>query len=52
VALVNPFRDETPGAKVAHTEGLNLGFEQGVSSLLTPNEFKLECVFVSGDEEC
>jgi hypothetical protein len=52
VALVNPFRDETPGAKVVYTEGLNLGFKQGVSSFLTLNESKLEYVFVSGDEEC
>jgi hypothetical protein len=52
VAPVNSFRDETPGAKVVHIKGLNLGFEQGVSSFLTLNESKLECVFVSGDKEC
>jgi hypothetical protein len=45
VALVSPFHDETPRAKVIHTEGPDLGFEQGVSSPLTLNEFKLECCF-------
>jgi hypothetical protein len=45
VALVVSFHDETPGAKVIHTEGPDQGFEQGVSSSLTLNEFKLECCF-------
>jgi hypothetical protein len=45
VSLGNPFHDETPRANVIHPESLDLGFEQGVSSFLTPNEFKLECGF-------
>jgi hypothetical protein len=43
VSLGNPFHDEAPGANVIHPEGPDLGFEQGASSFLTLNEFKLEC---------
>jgi hypothetical protein len=45
VSLGGPFHDETPGANTIHPESLGLGFEQGVSSLLTFNKFKLECEF-------
>jgi hypothetical protein len=45
VPLDDPFHDETPRANVIHPEGLDLGFERGVSSFLTFNEFKLECGF-------
>jgi hypothetical protein len=46
------FHDETSRANAIHPEGFGLGFEQGVSSLLTFNESKLEYGFVSGGEEC
>jgi hypothetical protein len=45
VSLGDPFHDETPRANVIHPESLGQGFEQGVSSFLTPNEFKLEYGF-------
>jgi hypothetical protein len=45
VSLGGPFHDETPRANSIHPESFGLGFEQGVSSLLTLNEFKLECGF-------
>jgi hypothetical protein len=46
-------RDETPGVNLIHSGNLGLGFARGVSSYLTPNDFKFECEFlVSGDERC
>jgi hypothetical protein len=46
------FHAETSRANAIHPEGFGLGFEQGVSSLLTLNESKLGYGFVSGGEEC
>jgi hypothetical protein len=43
--LGDPFHDETPRANVIHPVSLGLGFEQGVSSFLTLNDFKLEYGF-------
>jgi hypothetical protein len=43
VRLIVFFRDETPGANLAHPGSLGLGFARGVSSYLTSNDFKFEC---------
>jgi hypothetical protein len=45
VSLGDLFHDENPRANVIHPGSLGLGFDQGVSSFLTLNEFKLECGF-------
>jgi hypothetical protein len=45
VSLGDLFHDETPKANIIHPGSLGLGFAQGVSSFLTPNEFRLECGF-------
>jgi hypothetical protein len=53
VRLIDFFHDETPGVNLSHPGNLGLGFARGVSSSLTPNDFKFECEFlVSGDERC
>jgi hypothetical protein len=46
VRLIVFFRDETPGANLAHPGSLGLGFVWGVSSSLTSNDFKFECDFM------
>jgi hypothetical protein len=53
VRLSDFFHDETPGANLTHLGNLGLGFARGVSSPLTPNDFKFGCEFcVSSDERC
>jgi hypothetical protein len=53
VRLIDFFHDETPGVNLINPGNLGLGFARGVSSSLTPNDFKFECEFlVSGDERC
>jgi hypothetical protein len=43
VGLTEFFHDETPGANLIHPGSLGLGFARGVSSFLTPNDFKFGC---------
>jgi hypothetical protein len=53
VRLIDFFHDETPGANLIHPGSLGLGVARGVSSSLTPDDFKFGCEFpVSGDERC
>jgi hypothetical protein len=51
VRLIDFLHDETPGVNLIHPGNLGLRFARGVSSSLSPNDFKFECeFFVSGDE--
>jgi hypothetical protein len=53
VKQIDFFHDETPGVNLIHIGNHGLGFAQGVSSSLTPDDFKFECEFlVSGDKKC
>jgi hypothetical protein len=43
IRLIVFFRDETPEANLVHPRSLGLGFNWGVSSSLTSNDFKFDC---------
>jgi hypothetical protein len=43
IRLIVFFHDETPEANLVHPGSLGLGFDWGVSSSLTSNDFKFDC---------